>query len=161
MALQEIEENSSHHQLGFLIADTGFLLRKFILQQLQQRHTDFKVTLEEVPVLARIARIDGKAVIQQSELVYATGKDKTTIARLLASLERKGIIYRETDEYDKRVKRVGLSERGVFMMEEVFPISQYLIANVTQDLSEEEVAIMLKGIQKMHQNVLDLMHRQN
>ena len=41
------------------------------------------------------------------------GMEPTSLSRLLKSMEKKGLIYREADETDKRIVRIFLTEYGV------------------------------------------------
>lgn len=44
------------------------------------------------------------------------GMEPTSLSRLLKSMEKKGLIYREVDEKDKRIIRIFLTEYGVIKM---------------------------------------------
>jgi len=41
------------------------------------------------------------------------GMESTSLSRLLKSMEKKGLIYREADEVDKRIVRIFLTDYGV------------------------------------------------
>lgn len=67
------------------------------------------VTLRQTVLLAAIAEAEGAS---QSDLVGATGVDRSTLAEMMARMERKGLIARSTAEADGRAKSVSLTAEG-------------------------------------------------
>ena len=76
------------------------------------------VTLRQSVVLAAIAE---GAVQSQSDLVRATGVDRSTLADMIARMERKGLIARSTAADDGRAKSVALTPSGRAKLEEALP----------------------------------------
>jgi len=67
------------------------------------------VTLRQSVLLAAIAEADGAS---QSDLVNATGVDRSTLAEMMARMEQKGFIVRAAAEDDGRAKSVSLTAEG-------------------------------------------------
>src|SRR5262245_30301180 len=67
------------------------------------------VTLRQTVLLAAIAEEEGAS---QSDLVRATGVDRSTLAEMMARMERKGLISRSAAEDDGRAKSVSLTRQG-------------------------------------------------
>ena len=61
---------------------------------------------------AVLAAADGKAGLTQSELVRATGIDRSTLAELVARMETRGLIARARSVADARANSVHLTEAG-------------------------------------------------
>jgi DNA-binding MarR family transcriptional regulator len=76
------------------------------------------VTLRQSVVLAAIAEGEGRS---QSELVKATGVDRSTLADMIARMERKGLITRMKSQGDARAKTVSLTEAGRGKLQETLP----------------------------------------
>jgi DNA-binding MarR family transcriptional regulator len=76
------------------------------------------VTLRQTVVLAAIAEFEGRS---QSELVRATGIDRSTLADMIARMEKKGLIVRITAEDDGRAKSVSLSNSGRNRLDKALP----------------------------------------
>lgn len=76
------------------------------------------VTLRQSVVLAAIAEEEGRS---QSELVKATGVDRSTLADMIARMERKGLVTRMKSAGDARAKAVSLTETGRKKLEEALP----------------------------------------
>ncbi len=67
------------------------------------------VTLRQFAVLAAV---DNAAGLSQADLVRVTGIDRSTLADMMARLEKKGLITREKSADDKRAKTVRLTGKG-------------------------------------------------
>jgi DNA-binding MarR family transcriptional regulator len=76
------------------------------------------VTLRQSVVLAAIAEGEGR---NQSELVKATGVDRSTLADMIARMERKGLVTRMQSQGDARAKAVSLTEAGRDKLAETLP----------------------------------------
>jgi len=76
------------------------------------------VTLRQSVVLAAIAEGEGRS---QSELVKATGVDRSTLADMIARMERKGLVTRMQAQGDARAKAVSLTEAGREKLAETLP----------------------------------------
>ena len=76
------------------------------------------VTLRQTVLLAAIAEADGAS---QSNLVGATGVDRSTLAEMMARMEQKGFIVRSAAEDDGRAKSVSLTNEGRRRLEGALP----------------------------------------
>lgn len=76
------------------------------------------VTLRQAVLLAAIAEAEGAS---QSDLVGATGVDRSTLAEMMARMERNGLIVRSAAEDDGRAKSVSLTHDGRRQLEAALP----------------------------------------
>lgn len=76
------------------------------------------VTLRQTVLLAAIAEAEGAS---QSDLVRTTGVDRSTLAEMMARMERKGLIARSAAEDDGRAKSVSLTRDGRERLEAALP----------------------------------------
>jgi DNA-binding MarR family transcriptional regulator len=76
------------------------------------------VTLRQTVLLAAIAEAEGAS---QSGLVRATGVDRSTLAEMMARMEKKGLIARQGATGDKRAKSVKLTAEGRRRLEDALP----------------------------------------
>ena len=76
------------------------------------------ITLRQSVLLAAIAEADGAS---QSNLVTATGVDRSTLAEMMARMEQKGLITRSAAEDDGRAKSVSLTSEGRRRLEGALP----------------------------------------
>ena len=76
------------------------------------------VTIRQTVLLAAIAEAEGAS---QSNLVGATGVDRSTLAEMMARMEQKGFIVRSAAEDDGRAKSVSLTNEGRRRLEAALP----------------------------------------
>ncbi len=67
------------------------------------------ISAREYSVLAVLAE---QSPLSQSRIADILGLDRTTILKVGASLERKGLVVRERDEHDRRAYAVALTPAG-------------------------------------------------
>jgi DNA-binding MarR family transcriptional regulator len=89
------------------------------------------VTLRQSVVLAAVAE---GAVRSQSDLVRATGVDRSTLADMIARMEKKGLIVRATAAQDGRAKSVQLTAAGRARLEEALPAMRQVDAALLEAL---------------------------
>jgi DNA-binding MarR family transcriptional regulator len=76
------------------------------------------VTLRQTVLLAAIGEAEGAS---QSDLVSATGIDRSTLAEMMARMEKKGLIARAAAADDGRAKSVKLTRDGRNRLEAALP----------------------------------------
>ena len=76
------------------------------------------VTLRQTVVLAAVAESEG---LSQTELVQATGVDRSTLAEMIGRMEKKGLVVRSAAERDGRAKSVFLTAAGRAALAEAIP----------------------------------------
>jgi DNA-binding MarR family transcriptional regulator len=103
-----------------LSASPSHLLRRaeqFAAEIFLKAGTD-GVTLRQTVLLAAIAEAEGAS---QSDLVMATGIDRSTRAEMMARMEKKGLIARAASAEDGRAKSVKLTRDGRARLDEALP----------------------------------------
>src|SRR5262245_52755674 len=78
----------------------------------------------------------------QGELAEAICVDPSTVAKMLARLERDGLIQRRPDAQDARVSRVYLTGRGRELVQPVMEIWKRAEARLVDGLNEAEQALL-------------------
>src|SRR5688572_5010075 len=91
------------------------------------------LTARQYAVLATLAHADG---MSQSQLVDATGIDRSTMADIVRRMLKKGIVERKRDKNDARAYEVTITEEGVLLFQTVAPIIQRI---------ENKLLSVLKG----------------
>lgn len=102
------------------------------------------VTLRQAVLLAAIAEAEGAS---QSDLVGATGVDRSTLAEMMSRMERKGLITRSAARDDGRAKSVSLTNEGRRRLEATLPatreVDRALLAAVPKSRRETFVATLV------------------
>jgi MarR family transcriptional regulator, lower aerobic nicotinate degradation pathway regulator len=77
------------------------------------------ITPREYTVLAVLAE---RSPLSQTQIAAILGLDRTTILKLGASLERKGLVTRQRDEHDRRAYAIALTNEGDDAREQAFTL---------------------------------------
>ena len=92
----------------------------------------------------------------QTQLSDALRKDKTTITRMIDTLEKKGKLYRESFAEDRRVFKIYLTEESRLLVEELTPLFEQRDDEVRELIGEEDYRItvnVLKKIRKYYEGL--------
>ncbi len=125
--------------LDEILPHTGSLIRRA-----QQRHAaewmrlvSNTITSVQFAALAILAETPGAS---QRELGDVLEIDRSTIADLVARLERHGLVARDQDEADRRRKVLRLTPAGLHELKRLRPHVDAVEQAMTEALSKDEVA---------------------
>lgn len=111
----------------------------------------YNITVEQFVVLVILWNGEG---ITQQKIAGMTGKDKTSITRLLNNMEKNGLIKRQKGTRDKRQKIVCLTEYGNTIKEPLIVHTQQNIAVAGHGISQEKMDTCKEVLNKMYENLL-------
>lgn len=122
-------------------------VRKVYASELNLRFKEENFSPNEISVL--IVLHNNPSINTHSRLRMVLGVSKALVSRSMDSLVKRGLIYCEMDETDKRVQRIRISpEAEPFMQRlkrEIEEINEELLA----DISPEEIDQMEKTMRKI------------
>ena len=98
--------------IGMLMSQVDRLCTKKFGQNAQKFGID--ISQDQWMVLGPIWKNKG---ISQKDIAEYCGKDKTSVTKIIDTLEKKNLLVRVPDQLDQRIKRVVLSNKGKEMME--------------------------------------------
>ena len=111
-------------------------------------HAGFAKCLEPYNIapeqFATLKIISEDGEITQSEIAEILAKGKPTISRALDALEKKGMIVREQNSEDRRVKPIRLTDKGQAVLEMVIPKARRFNDALKTRLSSEETEIFFR-----------------
>src|SRR5690606_16034097 len=117
-----------------------------VVNAYNQEASKFGITQASGYVLINISK-EGTVVSQIANLL---GVRSTSLSRMLNSMERQGLIYREADVLDKRSVRVFLTDLGIekrmLAVEVVKDFNECLV----QNFSERERVRLSEAVQKIN-----------
>jgi DNA-binding MarR family transcriptional regulator len=90
---------------------------------------------------------------RQQDLAVSSIKDKATIARALAQMEREGIVVRGTDPADRRNKLISLTERGVQLKQRFLPCLDAIMVVATEGLDQSDLHHCEQTLGLIYQNL--------
>jgi DNA-binding MarR family transcriptional regulator len=100
-------------------------------------------TLRQFALLAAIA--DG-AEQSQTDLVRATGIDRSTLADMIGRMEKRGLVSRKTAANDRRAKTVALTAAGKRALDQAAPAAAKADAALIEALPKTQSAAFAKGL---------------
>lgn len=114
---------------------------------------DEKLTSSDVLYLALLYEQDGRT---QDEMAEAYTVDRAATTRSLQGLEKKGLVRREVDTFDRRIRRVYLTEKAMQYRTAIRRMADALF----EGMSEEEVKAFMEQVEAMGQRARMLNQRQ-
>ena len=123
--------NADDRHVGFLAADISRLMRT----EFDRRVGEMGVTRAQWMVLARLARRPG---CTQTELAEMMEVERATAGRLLDRLEENGLVRREADPDDRRVRRVFPTEAAMRQQSAMRQVADTLVDEALADLSAQD-----------------------
>ena len=120
--------------LGMLIGQVHRLSTKRFVQN---SHTHgLEISLDQWLVLGPVWKNDG---ISQKDISEYCGKDKTSVTKIIDTLEKKNLVVRVTDQLDHRVKRVVLSQKGRELFISALPVMAQTRDELRSGISDKEI----------------------
>lgn len=109
------------------------------------------ITVEQWRVLMPLHQYDG---LPQGVIGEALLQEKTGISRLAAGLERHGYIRRESDEEDRRLKRLFITDAGREVVEKTMPLVKALMVEAEKGIPEDQVQLAKNVMHRVLENLL-------
>jgi len=89
----------------------------------------------------------------QHDLRHCMDRDKARIARVIDSLEKQGLVRREIDREDRRIKRIHLTEKGRKLDARLSTIRHRVQDIATREISPEEIRRCRQTLEKIINNL--------
>lgn len=91
--------------------------------------------------------------VSQKELASLVGIDGSSLVRLLDTLEQRGHIQRHPDPGDRRIKLVMLTDAGRRAVRDIRRHLRTIEQQMLQDLTDEQLAVMLEAFEIIQQRI--------
>ncbi len=136
------------HALGFRIHRVNQLLRAALYRAF--RADGREMTPEQWIVLVRLWQEDGQS---QTDLGESTLKDKATLSRILAVMERDGLVVRRPDPHDGRSRLVYATREAKRLKASSLERAQTLVAALEEGIAERDLATTRRTLVRMEENL--------
>lgn len=114
---------------------------------------DLELTFDQFMVLMPIWKQDG---ISQQQIVEGCGKDKTSVTRIITTLENKNFVLRIKDLNDARLNHIYLTKFGKQTVEKVIPVMRQTRNYIKKDINENDYniarSVIIQLIEKLDPN---------
>lgn len=140
---------SFRESIGYQIDKTAVYLKVYGSQFFNSKN--FGITLEQFIALVALFESDNICQRDLSKLIL---KDRSNTSRILNILEEKGLIQRIIDTKQKRlVKKVSLTDKGRELLFKIGPEIKQSYESLIEGISEEEIEILRKILEKLRNNL--------
>ena len=137
-----------YHHFGFLTNRVARLIVKSVEPSMAHDGHHFPVSC--IGILADLWSKDG---VNQKDLGISLVKTKSSINKMLTSLEKEGFIVKKDDPNDGRGKLIFLTKKGKEMQYIIERKSMEMEKLLLNDCTEEEVTIAKKVLTKMYKKL--------
>ena len=108
------------------------------------------VTSEQWRILRCLQKEDGQ---RQQDLANIVRKDKTSITRIVDSMEKRDLVVRISDKFDRRQKLIYLTNKGKRLQKELMQIVQETSLEAQQGVGPEHLDICRNVLKEIHGNL--------
>jgi MarR family transcriptional regulator, organic hydroperoxide resistance regulator len=141
------------NSLPYLLARLGVRMGDLFTRVIRKE----KLTLPMYRVLASLSE-EGRP-FRLGEIVTRTSVDQSTLSRLVAEMERAGLLTRERPQHNQRSLQVALTPRGAELASRLMPIAAYYEEVAAETLSSKENAALKTTLLQLYEN-LDRLERE-
>ena len=130
------------------IGKTAKMMEYFITNYLQEE--GYNITKEQWILMFHLSQ---QEEIQQNNLACVSNRNKTSLTRIVTTLEKKGYVKRVPDKLDKRSKLISLTEDGITLLRNTKYIFEGIKERLSIGISVEESKQMIEILKKVQQNI--------
>lgn len=141
-------DHEFNREFGFMLHDVGRLLRR----NFDRRVKELGLTQSQWKVLVHVSRREG---LLQRELACSMEVQPMSVAKQVAKMEEAGWLERVPDTRDRRAIQVHLTDKSKAILSQMCAFSELVFKEAFQEISEEELANLMRCLSKMRTNLLD------
>jgi len=137
--------------LGMLIGQVHRLSTKRFVQN--SHNSGLDISMDQWIVLGPIWENDG---VSHKEISEYCLKDKTSVTKIIDTLEKKNLVVRVSDQLDHRVKRVVLSNKGKELFLQAIPIMELTRDQLREGITEQDIESFRSVLTKIYNNLVSI-----
>ena len=130
---------------------------KKMLRYLNRSLEWYEITLEQWVVISTLAEHES---INQKMLSIESGKDPTSLLRILDILERKGLVERRENKSDRRASSLFITITGKRLKSEVAPYIEERFKEITANIPDNDIEVYEQVLKKLEGNLDKLLIKQ-
>jgi len=111
---------------------------------------DIHLSKEQFLVLKKLYESDGQT---QNDLAYITDRSKTSLTRLINTIEKKELVYRIISKEDKRISHIYLTPLGRATLVESIPIVANILDELLLDIPQKDIDKALEVLNQIQLNM--------
>ena len=114
------------------------------------RSSGYPMTHEQWQLLSRLFEKDGQP---QQSLAVLNERDEPSVSRLVANMERSGLIERRPHPTDKRMNLVFLTEESKRMKEDYTASAVQTLEEASKGIDQDELAQCMRTLDRIRRNL--------
>ncbi|MET1029824.1 MarR family winged helix-turn-helix transcriptional regulator [Domibacillus tundrae] len=134
--------------LGYKLFQSSRLMTNRLNQYFRLK--GYPITHEQWQVLSRLFDKDGQT---QQSLAALNERDEPSVSRLVANMERSGLIERRSHPTDKRINLVFLSEESKRLKKEYTAVAEQTIQDASFGIDPDVFAECLRTLDQIRRNL--------
>lgn len=131
-------------KVAILIKKTALVIEKLSNREL----APYELTHTQYKILMLLYRHQERP-LRQIDIETRFAMTNPTVTGIIQNLEKKGMVRRIPNPDDKRSKLLSLTERAIFMKEELYSIGESIEKQVTANLSGEESSQLIELLKRI------------
>ncbi len=141
-------ECPTEESLGCMTNLSAIAARNYLTRKLALHGID--MTIEQFKVMVVLWK---EGTSTQQNIADFVGKDKASVTRLIAGLEKRSLIARTADENDKRCNLVTLTPQGIILEKPTMDVLGEATHYLHRGIDPQELAITLRVLKQMCQTL--------
>ena len=122
--------------------------RSATLQMFQDKK--YGVTIDQWKVLEAASKLDTPT---QSNIAASSGKDPAAVTRMIALMEKNGIVKRKATKGDKRSHHISLTRKGSGLVKKIGPALAKMSEKALTNISSRDMSTLKRIAQTIADNV--------
>ena len=145
-------EEKKRDRIGLIIKRLDHMMRRNLSMHVKDAGID-EITLMHGWIIRYLYENRDRNIFQKDiEKHFSVGRSSVT--NVIQLMEKKGYLRREAVEYDARLKKVLLTEKGITTQEQIEGIISGLNIALAEGISEEEIDTFFAVTEKLEENLL-------
>ena len=109
-----------------------------------------ELSKEQWIVLKKLHDKDGQT---QNDLAFITNRSKTSLTRLINTMEKKGLVFRLLSKEDKRINHIHLSDSGKKTFLTSLPVIKKITKDLQRNISSEDLSKTIQVLNQIQKNI--------
>jgi len=109
-----------------------------------------ELTKTQFIILRILSKNDGQP---QQNLAFLANRDKTSLTRMINTMERKQLVTRVQSKNDKRINHIYITAHGMELLGAAAPIVKKAVEEIQKGISKEEIEQTIEILKKISKNI--------
>lgn len=137
-------------RIGFEIKTLSNRIRQYINEVMEK---DPDITGIQGWIIGYISRHQNSQDVFQRDIEKEFNVRRSTVSGILNTMEKKGLIIRQTVDFDARLKKITLTSKAVTCNQMILDKLQEVERQLKKGLSDEEIKQFFTTLQKINKNI--------